>query len=77
MKNKAQILLDETMSIYVLNEFDRAGIDYTTEVRVLDNGEIVTCITYDGCDPFAGNYIFHAGATYFKETFENLQKIKR
>ncbi len=76
MQNKAQVLLDEVMAIYVQNEFDRAGIEYTIETRVLDNGDLVTCLTYNGCDPFAGNYLFHAGATFFKETLQNLQKIK-
>ncbi len=76
MQNKAQLLLDEVMAVYVQNEFDRAGIEYTTETRVLDNGDLVLCLTYDGCDPFAGNYLFHAGATFFKETLLNLQNIK-
>lgn len=76
MQNHAQILLDEAMANFVINEFDQAGIEYLTETRVLDSGDIVTCITFDGCDPFAGNYIFHAGALYFKTSFENLNKIK-
>ncbi len=76
MQNQAQMLLDEVMAIYVQNELDRAGIEYTTETRVLDNGDLVLCLTYDGCDPYVGNYIFHAGATFFKETLLNLQNIK-
>ena len=76
MKNKAQMLLDEQMVIYVQNEFERAGVDYVTETRVMDNGDLVTCITFDGCDPLVGNYIFHAGATYFKETLLKLNNIK-
>jgi hypothetical protein len=76
MQNKAQVLLDEVMAVYVQNEFDRAAIVYTIETRVLENGDLVLCLTYDGCDPYAGNYLFHAGATFFKETLLNLQNIK-
>lgn len=75
MQNKAQVLLDDCMAVYVENEFTRAKIDYTVEKVVLENGELINCLTFDGCDPYAGNYIFHAGATFFKETLSNLQKI--
>ena len=54
MKKKAQMLLDEQMLIYVEIEFERAGIDFTTETRVMDNGDLVVCITFDGCDPLVG-----------------------
>lgn len=76
MQNAANLLLDDCMAVYVENEFFRAGIEYTTEKRVLDNGEIITCLTFDGCDPYAGNYIFHAGATFFKENLIALQKSR-
>lgn len=76
MQNRAEILLDETMTIYVENELTRARVDYITEKRVLDTGEIITSIAYDGCDPYVGNYIFHAGATFYKEMFLNMQKSK-
>jgi len=70
MQNKAQVLLDESMANCVIEEFNIGGIDYVTEIRVLDNGDIVTAITFDGCDPFVGNYLFHAGAKYVKNAMK-------
>lgn len=72
MQNAAKILLDDCMAVYVENEFTRAKIDYTTEKVVLENGELINCLTFDGCDPYIGNYIFHAGATFHRETLLQL-----
>jgi hypothetical protein len=70
MQNKAEMLLDNEMVPYIVEQFDKGCIGYITEQLVLDNGDIITRITFDGCDPFVGNYIFHAGAQYYRQTLK-------
>jgi hypothetical protein len=72
MRNKAQVLLNDEMVPYLIEQFDKGCIPYTSESIVLENGELVNRITFDGCDPFVGNYIFHAGALFYKQTLKNL-----
>lgn len=68
MQNKAYMLLNESVYPFVIREFDIAGIEYETEQRVLDDGRLATFVAYDGCNPFIGNFIFLAGANFFKDS---------
>ena len=72
MRNKAEVVLSDEMASYLMEEFNKGCISYTSESIVLENGELVNRITFDGCDPFVGNYIFHAGALFYKQTLKNL-----
>jgi hypothetical protein len=58
MRNKAQVLLNDEMASYLIEQFDKGSIIYTSESIVLENGELVNRITFDGCD-------IHLSATTF------------
>ena len=72
MQNKAEVLLNEDMADCLIEQFEKGYITYVSERIVLDNGDLVTRVTFDGCDPFIGNYLFHAGALFYKRTLKNL-----
>jgi hypothetical protein len=72
MQNKAEVLLNEEMADCLTEQFNKGCIDYVSERIVLENGELVTRVIFDGCDPFIGNYLFHAGALFYKRTLKNL-----
>jgi hypothetical protein len=72
MRNKAEVLLNEDMADCLIEQFEKGCITYVSERIVLDNGDLVTRVTFDGCDPFIGNYLFHAGALFYKRTLKNL-----
>lgn len=69
---KQAILIDQAMAKYVKEELEYAGIVYDEEFRVLDNGDCVTCIYYDGNEPYVANFFFSAGAKYYRNTIINL-----
>ena len=72
MRNKAEVLLNEDTADCLIEQFEKGYITYVSERIVLDNGDLVTRVTFDGCDPFIGNYLFHAGALFYKRTLKNL-----
>jgi hypothetical protein len=72
MRNKAEVLLNDEMADCLTEQFEKGVISYVRENIVLENGELINRITFDGCDPFIGNYIFHAGALFYKQTLKNL-----
>ena len=72
MRNKAEVLLNEDMADCLIEQFEKGYITYVSERIVLDNGDLVTRVTFDGCDPFIGNYLFHAGALFYKRNLKNL-----
>ena len=62
MRNKAQVLLNDEMASYLIEQFDKGSIIYTSESIVLENGELVNRITFDGCDPICRQLHFPRGS---------------
>jgi hypothetical protein len=72
MRNKAEIVLNNEMADCLSEQFDKGSVNYVRESVVLESGELINIVSFDGCDPFISNYIFYAGAEFYKKTFFNL-----